>query len=235
VGRIARVAELGPRERRRMRELLAASFERVTIESFDRDLDEKEWAVILEDRSGEIRGFSTICVVAARAHTETMTAIYSGDTIVEREWRHDPALARAWSRHAFTIAASLGGGPVYWLLVCSGFRTYRFLPLFFKAFVPRAGCAGEDRLLRARHELATARFGARYDARRGIATLERPTPLRPGVGEITAERRRDPNIAFFERANPGPTLGDELVCLAALDEANLTRAGRRMLFGREAR
>jgi len=44
----------------------------------------------------------------------------------------------------------------------------------------------------------------------------------------------DPHVAFFVRRNPGHARGDELACLCELNESNLTRAGRRMVFGAAA-
>ena len=46
---------------------------------------------------------------------------------------------------------------------------------------------------------------------------------------MTAERLRDPQVAFFARMNPGHARGDELACLTELSRANLTRAGQRMV------
>ena len=56
-----------------------------------------------------------------------------------------------------------------------------------------------------------------------------PAPLRPGVAEIDQIRLRDPHVTFFAHANPGHSMGDELVCIAELAPSNLTSAGRRLL------
>jgi hypothetical protein len=44
----------------------------------------------------------------------------------------------------------------------------------------------------------------------------------------------DPHVACFAARNPGHARGDELACLCELTESNLTRAGRRMVFGADA-
>jgi hypothetical protein len=77
--------------------------------------------------------------------------------------------------------------------------------------------------------LAMAKFGAAYDATRGVVRLPGATPLRHGVAEITPRRLRDPHVAFFVAANPGHARGDELACLVRVTPDNVTRAGRRML------
>jgi hypothetical protein len=59
--------------------------------------------------------------------------------------------------------------------------------------------------------------------------------LRPHLAGIPAARLDDPHVAFFARVNPGHVRGDELACLCELADSNLTRAGRRMVFGPGAR
>ena len=64
--------------------------------------------------------------------------------------------------------------------------------------------------------------------------FERPQILRPHLAGIPPQRMDDPHVAFFVRRNPGHIRGDELACLCELSEDNLTRAGRRMVFGAAA-
>jgi hypothetical protein len=90
----------------------------------------------------------------------------------------------------------------------------------------------QQRLLDA---LAGERFGERYDAASGIVRFQRPQVLRPHLAGVALERMNDPHVAFFLRRNPGHARGDELACLCELDETNLTRAGRRMVFGPKSR
>ena len=77
--------------------------------------------------------------------------------------------------------------------------------------------------------LAIERFGNTYDPRAGIVRLSEPQVLARGLRGIPAERLKNPHVAFFARANPGHSRGDELVCLTELADGNLTPAGRRMV------
>jgi hypothetical protein len=113
-----------------------------------------------------------------------------------------------------------------WLLITSGFRTYRFLPVFWRWFVPRHDGAADCGL---RDRLAAARFGAGFDPATGIVRLAAPQRLRAGFREVPSGRERDPHTAFFLEANPGWAAGDELACLCELADDNLTPAGRRMV------
>jgi hypothetical protein len=101
----------------------------------------------------------------------------------------------------------------------------RFYPRFDRAF-----STTEQRLLDA---IARDRFGSNYDAPSGVVRFARPQRLRGHLCGIPPERLSDPHVAFFAQRNPGHAAGDELACLCELSTENLTRAGRRMVFGPE--
>lgn len=213
--------------RRSMFVLLRSHFLGVERETFEADLSEKNWVLLLEDERGVLRGFSTLLVRTRPAGDRRVIVVYSGDTIVAREWWGSPALPMTWLRAVQEITPAYGSHDVYWLLLTSGFRTYRFLPVFFREFVPRPGrdAGAEDGLLTS---LASAQFGPRFDARTGTVRLAHPQVLVPELLDVPAGRTRDPHVAFFLDRNPGYVRGDELVCLARLANDNLTPAGRRI-------
>ena len=223
-GEIRAVEDLTGPEREAMRALLHRHFAHVTREAFDADLDEKESAVLLYDEAGDLAGFSTL----RRMTASGAVAFFSGDTVVDARARGLAALPRLWSRHVFALARAQPETETYWFLICSGYKTYRFLPTFFRRFVPAPDRADprESALLAA---FASERFGERFHPETGVVRLANPTPLREGVAEITAHRLKDPHVAFFARHNPGHVRGDELACLTRIHPDNLTPAGRRMV------
>jgi hypothetical protein len=119
-------------------------------------------------------------------------------------------------------------GRLIWLLLTSGFRTYRFLPVFWRDFWPRWDAPMPPEIRALRDRLAREKLDPLYDPETGIVRFTEPQVLREDLGEIPAGRLADPHVAFFLAANPGWVHGDELVCLAELAEWNLTSAGRRM-------
>jgi hypothetical protein len=141
----------------------------------------------------------------------------------------ETALPRLWAEHVFGRAPAINGARAFWFLICSGYKTYRFLPVFFREFYPtyaRPTPPGAQRLL---DTLGRRKFAQAYDKAKGVVRLEHGAALRRGVAEIDAQRLADPHVAFFQAANPGHARGDELACIAELTIANLTPAGRRML------
>jgi len=52
--------------------------------------------------------------------------------------------------------------------------------------------------------------------------------LAPDLIALPEGRLTDPHVAFFLARNAGFVRGDELACLALIDDSNLTPAARRM-------
>lgn len=229
-GAVRLIADLGPDERDRMYGLLTGYFHNVTRSQFERDLQEKEWVILLTGAgAGDIRGFSTLMRWQTRFDDRPATIFFSGDTIIEREYWGDTVLPRLWSRHVFRLAETLPGGKAYWFLICSGYKTYRFLSVFFREFYPTYQRPTPPAIKLLLDHLGRQRFPEEYDPERGVVCFKQAMPLRSGIAEITARRAKDPHVAFFARANPGHISGDELACLTELTPANLTPAGRRMV------
>lgn len=208
--------------------LLDRHFEGVTTVQFDADLAAKSHAILLE-RGDRLVGFTTLLAWRAEFVGEKIGAIYSGDTIVAPEAWNSPALSRAWIGTVNWLRREELPGRCFWLLITSGFRTYRFLPVFWREYFPRPGHATPPWAQQLKDQLARERFGAAYDSASGIVRLPNPQRLRGPLAAIPAGREDDPDVAFFLARNPGHQRGDELVCLAELSEDNLTPAGRRMV------
>jgi len=214
--------------------LMIKYFNGVQRENFDADLDEKSTILLLRNRlDGSIQGFSTLMRLDVRVDGQAVVGFFSGDTIVERRFWGESLLSRLWAKAVFAeadrIKALKPDLPVYWFLICSGYKTYRFLPVFFRSFYPNpyeSTPATEQRVIDV---LGNTKFPRGYDAARGIVRIAGASPLRPGIADITKERLRDPIVAFFAARNPDHLLGDELACLASVSRENLTRAGLRMV------
>jgi hypothetical protein len=214
-----------------MYEILVRHFTGIERAQFLKDLDEKNRVILVEREDGQLVGFSTLLLYETEQVGEKLSIVYSGDTIVDRSVWGSNALPRAWLRTIFGLEKTPGSNRLLWLLIVSGFRTYRFLPVFFREFYPRYDRPASANTQVLVERLARERFGQDYDAQRGIVRLTRPQRLLPDLAQIPEGRLKNPHIAFFEHTNPGHTRGDELVCLAELSPANLTRASRRMLTG----
>jgi hypothetical protein len=220
-------AELTPGLTDKMFGLLAEHFEGVTPAQFHQDLREKNWVMLLEKRN-RLVGFSTLLAYESSFRGKPVSVIYSGDTIVAQEAWGSPILSRTWIASVNKLRTAYSNGRYYWLLLTSGFRTYRFLPVFWKEFFPRYGAETPPAAKELMNHLSSERFGRQYNPAAGIVRFDKPQRLRKELAGVPAGRTENPHVAFFAARNPGHLNGDELVCLTELTENNLTPAGRRM-------
>src|SRR5258708_11494703 len=231
VGKLIPVPRVTQIQRDAMFALMDRHYLNVSRDRFDADLDEKDWVILLCDRSTqEVGGFSTQMLLDADADGRPIRALFSGDTIVDRERWGDSALSHVWGRLALSLIDRLDTIELYWFLISKGYRTYRFLPVFFPEFYPRhdrptPGCASA-----VIDALARRKFPNGYDAHAGVVRAGTDKDrLRAGVADLTAERLRDPHVRFFAARNPGYADGDELCCIAPLTRANFTAAAYRVI------
>lgn len=220
--------ELTHGQRASMLQLLASHFSGVETEVFDRDLNEKNWVILLEDASGRLLGFTTLLVYPSQITTNPTLIVSSGDTIVEPEAWGSLSLHKTWIESVYRLHSDYPSHDLNWLLLTSGFRTYRFLPIFCKEFFPRFDTPPPPTTKRLMHALAFERYGDKYDAEKGIVRFDKPQSLRAHLSHVDPGRKRDPHVAYFLASNPGYSEGDELLSFASLMPENLTSAGRRM-------
>jgi hypothetical protein len=230
-GRLVPVKDVTAAQRDAMFALMDRHYENVRRGSFDADLNEKRWVILLSDpATGALCGFSTQVVLHAEVEGRRVKALFSGDTIVDRDHWGDPALSHVWGRLALELIDAAPDDELYWFLISKGYKTYRFLPLFFHEFFPRLDAPTPNDVRQVIDALARRKFHSAYDAAAGVV---RAAPakdrLRPGVAEVTPERLRDPHVAFFVGRNPSHARGDELCCLAPLTRANFTPAAYRVI------
>jgi hypothetical protein len=215
-GSVASRASLTAEERGRMYSLLEMYFQGTSRSRFETDLAEKEAVVLLREAgTGEIQGFSTLMRISACIDRQEVVAFFSGDTIVAREFWGETVLSRLWSRTVFAeavlIQARCPATRVYWYLICSGYRTWRFLPVFFREFYPNPKAPTPPNVQCILDTFGKQKFGDQYQE--GIVRFHQATPLREGIAEVTDHRLRDPHVEFFARMNPGHADGHELTCL----------------------
>lgn len=198
---------------------------------FARDLDDKDYVVVLTDGARVLRGFSTLAIDSFEFDGRRHRAIFSGDTIIEHTHWGEQALPCAWLRFAGRLKRADAEAPLHWLLIVKGHRTYRYLPTFAKAFYPtwqRPTPPGTQSLL---DHMARLRFGDYYDG--GLGLIRFPASrghLKAEWGEIAATDRAKPGVRFFLERNPGYRRGEELVCTTELAPENLRPRARRLFL-----
>lgn len=209
--------------------LFRENFEQTTLELFTRDLNGKNWVILIRDSErNAIQGFSTLALEETDHQGRRISVVYSGDTIIRRDYWGTPQLPSSWIKTVLEKSAGMAQ-PLYWLLISSGYKTYRFLTVFYKEFYPCHNKPTPPEMQSLMEHLAAQRYGDDYLRELGVVRFKNgATPLREGVAAVTDERLHDPHVAFYIERNPGHLNGDELVCLTRVHPDNFTPAGGRM-------
>ena len=236
-GQVVQIASLSTETIASMYALMTTYYNGMTREIFEQDLYEKEQVVLLNDAcTGTICGFSTTMTMRIPIDGRDVVTIFSGDTIVHERYRHQTVLPRLWLQLAYSTADAIQTREpetrVYWFLISSGYKTYCYLPLFFREFYPTFERSTPPHLQRLIDTIARWKYPEEYESRTGIVRLKYPSPLREGVAPITERRLKNPHVAFFQQVNPDHGNGDELVCITEINTSNLTKAGQRMVNAR---
>ncbi len=228
-GRLLPRRELTPSEEDAMYDVFREHFGGVTRDRFRKDLDEKNWVILLSEQpSGSLLGFSTLHFYERIYDGRPISVVYSGDTVVRATAWGRSVLSQAWIGSVNYLRRKYAKERLYWFLLVSGYRTYRFLSIYWRDFYPRHDTPTPTPTRDLMNFLARDRFGPLYYQEDGIVRFSAPQILRTELRGIPPGRLASPHIAFFARKNPGHERGDELVCLADLSYENLTPAGRRM-------
>lgn len=220
---IVPVPELDEETARQLFEIFSRHFEQVTWPRFLSDLKEKDFVLILQDAAtGEPRGFSAQQILTAQVGEVPVRAIFSGDTIIDRPFWGEQELVRGWCRFAGQVLAEEPDTRLYWFLISKGYRTYLFLPIFYREFFPRHDVqtpAFEQTVIDA---LALKKYPGHYSTTSGL--IEFPVShghLTPELAEVPRRRRSHPHVNYFLKLNPNYSRGTELVCLAEISQSNM--------------
>lgn len=226
---IVPAAALPEKEIKEMFALFSRYYDGVAWRTFHKDLQSKDWILLFREvRSGRVQGFTSLLLFEHRYLGDIKAIVYSGDTVIHQPYWNSRIVAKSWIRAVMDLARGTVH-PLYWLLISSGFRTYRYLPVFFNSYFPCFTRSTPPNIQLLMDDLATHLFADQYDRSTGIVRFrEGCTPLNHRYCFFPAIREQDPHSRFFEQQNPGHGEGDELVCLTEIHLDNLTSAGQRM-------
>ena len=230
-GTVVRREDVSLEDVERLHELFLRFYSHVERSVFEHDWKEKDWVLLLRDASGTLRGFTTMKLFDIEVLGRRLRAIFNGNTIIDRAFWGEQELVRTWCAFMAGLKAEAPAVPLYWYLISSGYRTYLFLPLFFREFFPRfdrATPAFEGRVI---DSLGRLKFPDEYHD--GCVRVARPREcLVRELAEPSDVKLRSPHVRFFVERNAGYLCGDELVCLAEFSLENTRRMAHEALARR---
>jgi len=219
--KIININNITEKQRNSMLKLMLTYFEKMDKNVFYKDLNEKQWVIILYDKSEEeIKGFSSQMILESCIDGESIKIIFSGDTIIEKSYWGTTQLMKSWVELMFNVYNKNKNSKIYWFLLSMGYRTYRFLPIFFKNFYPNYKSPTPKHIKNIMDVFANKKFSDEYIRALGIVRPKDTTYLKPGTSDIKKSLLNNPHISFFVNKNPGHAQGDELVCLTEISKEN---------------
>lgn len=103
-GEVVEVPDLSADDRGEMLDLMNRHYHDVCPRAFAVDLAEKQWVIVVRDSRRQMQGFSTQMVLDVVVDGRKIKALFSGDTIVDRQHWGDRALPQAGGRLALSLA-----------------------------------------------------------------------------------------------------------------------------------
>lgn len=191
-------------------------YENVSYEQFQSDLYNKSKIILLITSKNEIKGFSTLTEFEIREGGKAHHIVYSGDTIIDKEFRGTAALTMEFLKNILLAKVKRPFKPVWWFLISKGYKTYLLLANNFITYYPRFDRETPKKEKAILTKMATKLFGNKFSEETGLIEFkgEDHERLKSLVAPITdSVRERSPKIAFFEKMNPRWQEGCELACI----------------------
>jgi len=230
-GILVEVSSLSESKKVEMFQLMEQFYDDTALSVFLRDLNEKNYCILLYDESHLLKGFSTQQLISVIAEGKKIHGVFSGDTIIHKDNWGSFELFKIFAQNFILMGKQYP--EFYWILISKGYKTYRMLPVFFQRYYPNCQKVTpryEQSILDA---FGRTKYPGEYDEASGVITYrETKDKLKAGVADITSNRLRDIHIQHFIKMNPGYYKGNDLVCMARLTEVNLKPAVGRLLLGK---
>jgi hypothetical protein len=218
--RYQKVDTLNVQDITRMHALFEQNYAFSPLATFLSDLEKKDGVFVVRKRSTqEIVGFSTLGIYTFNLGGKQAKGLFSGDTILDRNYWGSRSLQNAFAFKMFWEALKSPLTPQYWLLISKGYKTYLLLAKNFPDYYPKRGGSADGQLQELVTEYCEAMFPGKLDKDKMILDFgQNANCLKEDVAAITEEMRaNEPNIAFFEQRNPTWQRGTELPCIALAD------------------
>jgi len=229
IGSIVSRTEIDSLMQEELYHLFFRYYSKVDRATFSQDLAEKDWVLLLKNSSGVIQGFTTMKLYDLQYRSSRIRVIFNGNTIIDKKYWGDTALMKTWGKFMARCKCEHPDIPLYWYLICSGYRTYLFLPFFFRDFYPsnnKHTPSYESELI---DTLGAMKFPLEYQD--GIVKVSSPRECLQTDLAIPPERKlKNPHIKYFIDKNPGYLSGNELVCITEFSIENNLRLARTCLL-----
>jgi hypothetical protein len=178
-------------------------------------------------RGGELAGLVSLQVrpVIWRGHTRII--IFTSSVVADERFRGRNLVLKTGLRLLLREKLRRPFARAYWFFDTFSYKSYLILARNLREFWPHRSRSTPPDTAAFIDSLASEHYGPDWDPVTGVARRSGYKQLRPDTAPIDNKLRDDPDVGFFESANPGHREGDMLVCLAPLTARNLFSAIKR--------
>ncbi|MCU5783907.1 hypothetical protein MA04_03207 [Alcanivorax balearicus MACL04] len=194
-------------------------YQNVSLEVFVKDMSEKSGVfMVRRTLDQQVVGFSTLKTVPMNVRGRAATGVFSGDTILEKQYWGDRSLQTAFLRWMVREKMKRPTRMLVWLLISKGYKTYLLLANNFNRYYPHPDGHHQDLADYVDHYCERLYSGSYCSERKLLDFGENYSALKGAVAPISQEMR-DGNvkIRFFEERNPTWERGTELPCVGVFD------------------
>ncbi len=227
-GTMQEISSLTETDKQDMLWIMNRHYANVSEKMFLKDLSEKDGVLALLDEQGQIQGFSSYLFMQTTYRGDAITALFSGDTIIDNQYWGSQALFSSFGRLLFKLMDENRGRKTYWFLITKGYRTYLMLPLFFKNFYPRVDRETPPYERGLIEHLANAKYNGLFHPDRGIIATDSYF-LKGEFAEIPERKRTNRHVRFFLEKNPEYLAGEELACVCEIQPESFRKRTRKLV------
>lgn len=177
----------------------------------------------------ELIGIASIDIYPVLFKRRKLVAIHTSHVLLKEAYRGRNLLQRIGFNTFLEVRARYPLHRIYWFFETFSYKSYLLLPRNFRDYWPRPEQTTPDWERALMDYLATLIHRSAWRAERGIVMRSGQKRLQPDAAPLTDGASASPELAYFERANPGHAQGDMLVCLCPLTVANWTHAARKAM------
>lgn len=219
---IRKCSSIAEHELQEMYKLHATYFDNTSFNKFENDFKEKQWCIIIYNDDNCLKGYSTIQLIKRTINNKDVIVIFSGDTLVAKDYWQTNSLVIGFSSFLNYIQEIEPHLAKYWLLITKGYRTYRFLPVYYKKFYPAYNVVTPSNIKQIINTICNEKYGARYNSETGLVLSSHEGDyLNEDMNTIPEGKLRDPHVQYFLKQNPFYFKGNELACLTSISRTNI--------------
>jgi hypothetical protein len=201
-----------------MYQLYERYYDIVSFEEFVSDLSKKQAAILVrESDSNKIVGFSTIMDLEIEYEGKKINGLFSGDTIMEREYWGNTALHQQFLKYVVRRKIESPTHEFYWFLISKGYKTYLLMANNFQEYFPRVEQETPSKEQKIIQLFSEKLYPESFDPEKKLIVFPyNSVRLKGGVAPINDDLLSVDKIKFFQDRNPTWRTGTELPCIGKI-------------------